>query len=74
MNPDDNKFNIFERQTTKQVPKTRDRFTHNPLAKLLNPDIQKREVANINRFKHDKLDITDIEGTNVDVYKNYKNL
>ena len=39
MNPDDNKFNIFERSTTKEVPKTRDRFTHNPLAKLLNPDI-----------------------------------
>lgn len=39
MNPNENKFNIFERQTAVQVPKTRDRFTHNPLAKLLNPDI-----------------------------------
>ncbi len=73
-NPHENKFNIFDRQTTKQVPKTRDRFTSNPLAQLLNPDIKKREVVKDQRFKHDKLDISDIAGTNVDVYRKYKNL
>lgn len=74
MNPHENKFNIYERKTTQQVPKTRDRFTHNPLAKLLNPDIQKKTTENKERFRHDKLDVSDIEGTNVDVYRKYKKL
>jgi len=26
------------------------------------------------RFRHDKLDVSDIEGTNVDTYKKYKKL
>ena len=55
------------------MPKTRDRFTHNPLAKLLNPDIQKKTEGAV-RFRHDKLDVSDIEGTNVDTYKKYKKL
>ena len=55
------------------MPKTRDRFTHNPLAKLLNPDIQKKADGAV-RFRHDKLDVSDIEGTNVDTYKKYKKL
>lgn len=31
-NPGVNRFNVFERQGTKEVPKTRDRFIHNPLS------------------------------------------
>ena len=36
--PDENKKNIFERKITRsQMPATRDRFTKNPLANLLQP-------------------------------------
>lgn len=49
------------------MPKTRDRFIHNPLANLLNPKIaDKNETKQI--YKHDKLDVSDIHGAKGDVY------
>ena len=40
---------------------------------MLQPNIQQKEI-NHEGYKHDKLDVTDIKGTNSDVYKKYKNL
>lgn len=42
-NPTINRNNVFERSTQKTVPKTRDRFIHNPLANLLNPKIADKQ-------------------------------
>jgi len=34
--PNSNRYNVFARKQTRQLPKTRDRFISNPLTQLLN--------------------------------------
>ena len=68
----ENKFNIYERKVTKEIPKTRDRFIGNAFSQLLAPDIAK--TAAKRRFDHDKLNISDIPGSNVDTYGKYKRI
>jgi hypothetical protein len=53
------------------VPRTRDRFVHNPLVQLLNPSITQAE-ENKRRYHHDKLNIRDISGTVSDTYGKLK--
>lgn len=65
--PTHNRFNIFERSTKYEVPKTRDRFIHNPLANLIAPTISKKETTK-EGYKHDKLDVKDIDGAKPDIH------
>lgn len=53
------------------MPRTRDRFIHNPLANLIAPSIAKKEVIK-NNYVHDKLDVSDIHGTKGDLYGLHK--
>ena len=71
--PLENRNNIFERKMKQEVPRTRDQFVSSAFTQLLNPEIKKK-VKEHDPYKHDKLDITDIKGTNVDTYGKYKNL
>ncbi len=48
---------------------TRDRFTNNPFTQLMGPSDVKSK-----RFIRDKLNITDIEGSQPDVYKKQRNI
>ena len=71
--PMENKKNIYERKLTRhQMPKTRDRFIANALTQLLAPDItktgeEKKKLVE-ERYHHDKLKISDIPGTNVNLH------
>ena len=55
------------------MPKTRDRFVKNEFTKILNPGIEENTMKRA-RFNHDKLDVKDIEGTNVDTYGRQKRI
>ena len=58
--PQVNKFNIYERQGAREIPKTRDRFIGNAFSQLIAPQIKERSN---DRFNHDKLNTKDIVGT-----------
>ena len=68
----ENTKNIYERKLTKEIPKTRDRFIGNAFSQLLAPDIAR--TAAKRRFDHDKLNVKDIHGANVDTYGKYKRI
>jgi len=61
---------VYARQAHPQIPPTRDRYVKNPFTQILQPV----EVAKSKRFLRDKLNISDIPGAQVDVYKNYRNI
>jgi retron-type reverse transcriptase len=69
--PQVNKFNIYNREGPRQIPKTRDRFINQAFSQLLAPSIKEKAPE---RFAHDKLNTNDIVGTNPDVYRKYKGI
>lgn len=66
--PENNKNNIYARKLQGQVPATNSQFAENPLTKMLQPV----NITKSKRFARDKLNITDIPGAQVDVYKKYR--
>lgn len=72
--PHENRFNVFERKTQQQVPKTRDRFICNPLANLIQPNIKEKERVRNENYLHDKLDVSDIRGTKGNTYGKQKEI
>lgn len=73
--PNKNRFNIFQRDGARQIPKTRDRFVANAFSQLIAPQIadKRKEVSN-ERYHHDKLNVSDIHGTNPNTYGRLKNI
>ena len=71
--PAENRNNIFERKMKQPVPKTRDQFISSAFTQLLNPEVAQRDKVK-EQYKHDKLNIKDISGTDPDTYGKYKKL
>jgi hypothetical protein len=64
--PDTNKNNIYMRKLNQNVSEDK---TRNPLNRILQPT----DISKSRRFVKDKLNISDIEGAQPDVYKRLRN-
>lgn len=53
------------------MPVTRDRYKKNPLSGLIQPKIKEQYTPD-EYFKHDKLNISDIEGAQVDTHGHHR--
>ena len=71
-NPNENKKNIFERKTNRPVPRTRDQFQQSAFTQILGPQPDASRADE--RFKHDKLNVTDIAGSVPDTHGKYKRI
>jgi hypothetical protein len=56
------------------VPKTRDRYIKNAFAQMLQPKIVEHKSFANDHYKTDKLDVSDILGTNTNTYGNKKRI